>query len=56
MKTKQLTFAFLFIWNMIIAADGYKDYIAKGDSLYKLFKFEAALTQYKKAYEINQNL
>ncbi len=55
MKAKQLTFAFLFICNTIFAADGYKDYIAKGDSLYKLFEFDAALTQYKKAYEIAPN-
>jgi len=55
MKIKPLITTFLFICNLIFAADGYKDYIIQGDSLYKLFNFEAALEQYKKAYEIAPN-
>ena len=33
-------------------ADGYKDYISKGDSLYNQFYFEDAITQYEKAYKL----
>jgi len=39
----------------IFSADGYKEYITKGDSLYKLFNFEEALVQFNKAYEISPN-
>ena len=46
---------FLCLTYFIFAADGYKDYLKKGDSFYKAFNFEAALGEYRKAYDISPN-
>lgn len=55
MKVKLIIIAFLFLCNGVFAADGYKEYMTIGDSLYKLFNFEEALVQFKKAYELAPN-
>jgi tetratricopeptide (TPR) repeat protein len=46
---------FLIPYSSLIVADGYKDFISKGDSLYNQFNFEAALLQYNRAYAIAPN-
>ena len=50
----QLIISFVLFASFInFADDGYKDYILKGDSLYARFNFEAAVKQYKEAYNIS---
>ena len=56
MKTIIFNFLIVLLFNNGLSlADGFENYLGKGDSFYKSFNFVAAIGQYEKAYAIAPN-